>query len=51
MTTLKHISTEYQSGLPYIYTAGNPVMLVAPDGRKVINFYKKKKVMALIVKI
>ena len=33
MTTQEYISSEYQNRLQYIYTAGNPVMLVDPDGR------------------
>jgi len=37
MTTQEYISTEYQGGLQYIYTAGNPVMLMDPDGRDWIN--------------
>jgi hypothetical protein len=26
-----------------MYTAGNPIMLIDPDGRDIINFYKKRK--------
>jgi len=33
MTAQEYISTEYQNRLQYIYTAGNPVMLVDPDGQ------------------
>ena len=43
MTTQKHISTEYQGGLQYIYTAGNPVMLVDPDGRNTIKMDESHK--------
>jgi hypothetical protein len=37
------LADKYPSMSPYMYTAGNPVMLVDPDGMKIFNFYKKRK--------
>jgi len=35
------MSDQYPSLSPYTYCANNPVMMVDPDGKKVINYYTK----------
>ena len=37
------MSDKYPSMSAYMYCAGNPVMLVDPDGKEIINFFKKRK--------
>ena len=36
------MSDKYPSMSAYMYCAGNPVMLVDPDGKEIINFFKKR---------
>ena len=35
------LSDKYPSMSPFIYTAGNPVMLIDPDGRKIDDYFTK----------
>ena len=43
--SVEPLASKYPSMSPYMYTAGNPVMLVDPDGREIIKSKRKYKTM------